>query len=40
MQRRLFNPRKPPFGYSISEQDGKCLDLLKLLFKARVLRNI
>ena len=22
MQRRLFNPRKPPFGYSISEQDG------------------
>ncbi len=22
MQRRFFNPRKPPFGYSISEQDG------------------
>lgn len=22
MQRCLYNPRKPPFGYSISEQDG------------------
>ncbi len=22
MQRRFYNPRKPPFGYSISEQDG------------------
>jgi hypothetical protein len=22
MQRRFFNPRKPPFGYSISEQEG------------------
>ena len=22
MQSRFFNPRKPPFGYSIREQDG------------------
>lgn len=22
MQRRVYKPRKPPFGYSISEQDG------------------
>lgn len=22
MQSRVFNPRKPPFGYSISEHDG------------------
>lgn len=22
MQRTCFNPRKPPFGYSINEQDG------------------
>ncbi len=22
MQRRFYNPRKPPFGYSISEQEG------------------
>lgn len=43
MHRRFFNPRKPPFGYSISEHDGikqvvlgspEVVDVIRWLFWA------